>query len=1005
MKFNKKIVSLLIVVGIVVTTMLSVMPAGATDLGNVTEFGGGFGTFEKPYLIKTQQQLVNMGDQRFLASNFRLENDINLQGWWTPIGASATNKAFSGVFNGQNFTISNLNVTGTARMGLFGQTNNATITNLNIVGGTVTATATASYVGTIVGYAQNSLFLTNCTVNVAVVGKQHTGGLVGYGQRTIIRDCTFMGTVRGTTNVGGIIGKAIKVAATDIAIISRTSVVLPPNADSSLISIIGTTGDVGGIAGEMTGRIEQCFTNVKIHGTTRVGGIAGSLVTTASTPGQIFDSYSTGEVLSLSGGSTGGIAGNSTGNSSIKQLIARCYSTADVISVGSGRKTGGIVGDNGTSTSWGNVEKSVAINRLISQTSAVTLPTGTVNIGRVAGTPNGNYSGTHHLNTIPIVNSSPLSTYKGTDATPQNLATVTSPSFYINLGWDFNPNSVWVIDTNYSIYPILQWQLPTPIPGVILTYDHGDSVEILEEESFDLLATPTLTSDSIANWVFDSSLLSGVITDDSIKLTALILPGNQKEVTTTVSVVTSQGATESIQVVIKIDKVHEIKELAVALEVGDSVYVGGLDFKNEIIENTGYTWESNRPDVATVSINGKVTAVGLGVAEITGTRGRFSSTITIIVREAPILHIEKITFSTDYVKSNEVPNSISNYINGEMIWTGRVIDFMSIEPLDVGTGGVRWFSENEDYATVNTTTGLIAIEGYRQVSIRAESAYDSSIYARIIIDTSPDVSLIEIVTPDGTSVKENNQLSLAVDTTPDGAYSVITWSSSNENIATVDQYGIVTGKSRGIVRITATTLNGKSDYVDIEVTPDIDFEEFMLAGFKDLLAPQLSNPIAFIANEGMYSIPGGGGGLARLDFKGIAYATRNDMNGFVANNWQGGSPKAFAIMTPTNDCTSFKISFTKIAIPLTSGGAIVTEFELQYSVDDINWVSTPALSYSINTTHTTIVKEFEIPSTADTLFLRWCSTSPGDGTDGKPLFGAQTRVGINNIEITGTRFY
>mgnify|MGYP003304320932 CR=1 FL=1 len=58
---------------------------------------------------------------------------------------------------------------------------------------------------------------------------------------------------------------------------------------------------------------------------------------------------------------------------------------------------------------------------------------------------------------------------------------------------------------------------------------------------------------------------------------------------------------------------------------------------------------------------------------------------------------------------------------------------------------------------------------------------------------------------------------IALSTSPNPSSSTVTWSSSNPNVATVDQNGNVTGVNKGNVTITATTDNGYADTCTVYV--------------------------------------------------------------------------------------------------------------------------------------------------------------------------------------------
>lgn len=201
------------------------------DMAEATSYAGGKGTQDDPYIIKTVGQLKYMEkmtqeDKYFYNGKFfKLDNDLTINGEWTPIGTN--DKPFRGTFDGNGHTIyGNLkfnNVAQNGAVGLFGYAgNNAVIKNLNNRA-TITSTSqyNGNYTGAIVGRALNNLTMQNCS-NYGVVkgGTSFVGGLIGnvylgkYGQnyKTIIEACHNEGNVtctyagEKTSSVGGIVG-------------------------------------------------------------------------------------------------------------------------------------------------------------------------------------------------------------------------------------------------------------------------------------------------------------------------------------------------------------------------------------------------------------------------------------------------------------------------------------------------------------------------------------------------------------------------------------------------------------------------------------------------------------------------------------------------------------------------------------------------------------------------------------------------------------------------------
>lgn len=110
-----------------------------------------------------------------------LKNDIDLSGKvWTPIGTMET--PFKGTFDGRGFTIHGLTITSElmpslSYVGLFGYTNGAIIRNVTLD-----------------------------LINIDYSGSTSVGGLVGTGVNTKIYDCATYGSVKGSGNIGGIVG-------------------------------------------------------------------------------------------------------------------------------------------------------------------------------------------------------------------------------------------------------------------------------------------------------------------------------------------------------------------------------------------------------------------------------------------------------------------------------------------------------------------------------------------------------------------------------------------------------------------------------------------------------------------------------------------------------------------------------------------------------------------------------------------------------------------------------
>lgn len=97
----------------------------------------GAGTSENPYLISSVSNLelfrneINTGNPAYINGFFKLEKSLNLKDIesWIPIG---NGNAFKGTFEGNGKTIDNINLKDGNSLGLFGNLENARISNLGI---------------------------------------------------------------------------------------------------------------------------------------------------------------------------------------------------------------------------------------------------------------------------------------------------------------------------------------------------------------------------------------------------------------------------------------------------------------------------------------------------------------------------------------------------------------------------------------------------------------------------------------------------------------------------------------------------------------------------------------------------------------------------------------------------------------------------------------------------------------------------------------------------------
>lgn len=231
--------------------------------------------------VEDVNQLQDIGESSdTLKGNYALRNSIDgtQANNFTSIGNDTT--AFTGKFDGIDYNIFNLNISGKDNVGLFGKTDGATISNVTLVGGSITG---KDNVGAIVGNANNTT-LTNVVNSAAVSGNSNVGGIVGTADGTTVENAINTGTIEGNstseTNVGGLIGE---MKDSDTADNYKSQII---GNSYNLGDVSGNGHNVGGLVGHAVNSVignegenaQLVYNRMDVTGAYNVGGIVGNMV-------------------------------------------------------------------------------------------------------------------------------------------------------------------------------------------------------------------------------------------------------------------------------------------------------------------------------------------------------------------------------------------------------------------------------------------------------------------------------------------------------------------------------------------------------------------------------------------------------------------------------------------------------------------------------------------------------------------------------------------------------
>ncbi|MBQ6992799.1 MAG: Ig domain-containing protein [Clostridia bacterium] len=148
------------------------------------------------------------------------------------------------------------------------------------------------------------------------------------------------------------------------------------------------------------------------------------------------------------------------------------------------------------------------------------------------------------------------------------------------------------------------------------------------------------------------------------------------------------------------------------------------------------------------------------------------------------------------------------YVNEYMILETEIL------PQNATNKTIKWTSSDEEIATVDNRGRVEAIKA-GDVIITAETS--NGIKQNIKINIKEiEVESVEII--GNKSLKVGESIPLEIKVLPQNAtHKTVTWTSSDEETAIVDENGKVTGKKAGQVIITAKAHNGVKSVITIEV--------------------------------------------------------------------------------------------------------------------------------------------------------------------------------------------
>ena len=339
---------------------------------------------------------------------------------------------------------------------------------------------------------------------------------------------------------------------------------------------------------------------------------------------------------------------------------------------------------------------------------------------------------------------------------------------------------------------------PVEATGVILSADNM-SLLVGQTEKLTVTVLPDNTTDKTVTWKSDNEAVAtvgsdGTVTAVSVGTANIMATCGQATATCKVTV----NPVEATGVILSADNM--------SLLVGQTEKLT-VTVKPDNTTDKTITWKSDNEAVATVSSDGTVTAVSVGIANITATCGKATATCKVTVNP---------------VEATGVILSADNM----SLLVGQTEKLtVTVEPDNTTDKTITWKSDNEAVATVSSDGTVTA------VSVGTANIMATCGQATATCKVTVNPILIESITisPEFISEKEGQRIQLTVTILPEDATDKsLEWSSSDGSVASVSQSGIVQIHKIGYARITATAKDGSGVYGTCDVEGQSEIESILI---------------------------------------------------------------------------------------------------------------------------------------------------------------------------------
>lgn len=258
----------------------------------------------------------------------------------------------------------------------------------------------------------------------------------------------------------------------------------------------------------------------------------------------------------------------------------------------------------------------------------------------------------------------------------------------------------------------------------------------------------------------------------------------------TITVTTKDNSKTDTCRVLVIQPVSSVKlnKTSATMEMGDT-YTLKATVKPSNASNQSVKWSTSNKKVATVDANGKVTAVGKGTATITAKTADGNKTAT---------------FKVTVIRS---VTSVSISESSAFLYIGKTLTLKAtVKPSDASNKAVKWYTSDEKIAKVSQSGVVTPVkEGTVTITVKTVDGGFKKTCKITIEQPATSVKLNKTALTLDTGKSYTLKATIAPNDTTDKS---LKWYTSDSEVVSVTQKGVIKAVSKGTATITVKTSNG-----------------------------------------------------------------------------------------------------------------------------------------------------------------------------------------------------